>query len=489
MPTATSLSFLRPIKEALLQLDEPIFHINRPSLFMLGVERYIPNFYSIQPHSSWGVSGEQLFVPSSPPPAALNHPETANWLLQNQEVQQFIADHTPNGVTPKVVFFLHNRTTETLCKALGYEILNPSVALREKLDSKLFTTELSESCGLQNVPHIILTASSPANLLDQAINAGLGTEIVLQRDYGEGGQGTYFASNEADLEAIGAEIIGIPLKVMKRITHRSLAVEAVIVSDGVILGPILQEIVGHAEVAVHPGSSSGLEFHPNILNVQQRQIVYDTVRKYGERLAELGYLGVFEVDLLQDLDTGVIYFGESNPRFSGCAMVTNSVTEEVWGLPLYALHIYAWLPQYPIQIKALNDIWFSVDPGHEWANLLIRHTKPTTEIIVDPPSTGRYNVQTTGELSFVAHDSDWFTISSNSEMFFLSYRKPGDRRNFGDDIGALFLRGTFQTDDLKLKPEHRSIVTAIQARYSVRKLTLTGRVRRALAQKIRSLRS
>jgi len=42
----------------------------------------------------------------------------------------------------------------------------------------------------------------------------------------------------------------------------------------------------------------------------------------GDRLAQEGYLGFFEVDVLMDTDTGAVYLGELNPRISGASSMT-----------------------------------------------------------------------------------------------------------------------------------------------------------------------
>lgn len=483
--SAGSPQSIAGVIDTLAGLEQPIFYINRPSILMLGVERWMPNFHSIRLHNSWGMHDERSFSPRSAPKTNLSHPEAARWLIGHPEVQQYIREHTPTGYTPKLVIFLHDRATEALCERLGYEIMAPPVDLREQLDSKMFTTELSEACGLRNVPHILTEATDAEDLMAQAQAAGLGSNLVVQLGYGEGGAGTYFIDGVRAAAELGDAILGVPLKVMKRVRHRSLSMDAVIVQGGVVLGPLLQEIVGHPEVAVHPGSSSGLEFRHDVLEGEQSTIAAAMVQRYGEKLAELGYRGLYGVDLLHDLDTGELYFGESNPRFSGCAMVSNALTAEIWGVPLYALHVYTFLDLDPIDVDEFNRTRRSIGAGHEWANLLIRHIDPAPALILEAPRTGRYRVETDGTLTFIEQQDDWYGLSSPDEAFFLSYRRTGDLRVYGDDIGTLFIRGSFQDSEGRFLESAGALVAALHAQYRTKRVPLLQRVGRGIARRLR----
>ena len=484
------LQTIQQVIDTLGQHQQPVFFLNRPSIFLMGLERWLPHFYSIRLHNAWGMNEERAFSPRMSPGPGLSHTEAANWLLSQHDVHTFISAHTPAGFTPKIAAFLHDERTEALCEQLGYELMAPPASLRTQLDGKLFTTELSETCGLRNVPHVITTVSSGDELMKTAQNNGLGTHLVVQTNYGEGGAGTYFVRSAHEVDAHAQQIIGVPVKIMKHIRHRALAMEAVIVPGGIVLGPLLQEIVGHKEVAVHGGSSSGLEHYADVVSPEQRQLAARMVTRYGEQLAKLGYLGLFEVDLLHDLDTDELFFGESNPRFSGCAMVTNAVTAELWGLPLYALHLYAFLDEAPpIDVDSFNRTWQSVQPGHEWSNLLIRHVAPATDVILDAPNTGSYRVGQDGALAFNKRRNDWYDLVGTDEVFFVSYRTTGDIRVHGDDIGTLFVRGRLQQQDGHLTDQARTLVSQILAQYRTTPLPFLSRATRSLRRRLRALRS
>lgn len=472
------------IAERLAASEQPIFYINRPSIHLLGVERWVPNLYSIRMRDIWNSDDARVFAPSKHPITNLSHEASVHWLLMNQEVRDFIASRTPEGMRPKVVVFMHDQKTEDLCAELGYDIMAIKVADRVRLDSKLLTTKLSEEAGLRNAPHVLTGVSSHAELLAVASDHDLGTELVVQTDYGEAGAGTYFIRDAGDFDEAAEHILGKTLKIMKRITHRSLAMEAVVTPQGIIAGPLQQDIIGHPEVAIHKGSSSGLEYYPDVLPPAQRAEATRMVLRYGEVLRGEGYLGLYEVDILHDTDTDQLYFGEANPRFSGCAMVSNATTAEFWGLPFYALHLYAFLGfEDPIDVDAINATWDNVPEGLAWSNLLMRHTSRSPEEIVKAPTSGRYTRGSDGSLEYTKHEYDWFDLRDPNEVFFLSYRSDGDTKIYGSDIGSLYRHGRFQDYSGQLTPESKTLITGIHALFETKPLSFMTRAKNSLARR------
>lgn len=473
--------------DVLRRIEQPIFYLNRPSILLGGVEKWFSNMYSVQLHNAWGMQSDRTFIPSKPPTHQLSHTDATNWLLKNAEVQRFIREKTPLGFTPKIVSFLHDETTEQLCASLGYDIMSPPVALRKQFDSKIFTTQLSEAAGIQNVPHIIVEASTPTEIWTQAQSAELGNRLVLQTAYGEGGLGTYFVSSTADIEALPKSVLHQPLKVMKHISHRAFAVEAVILPQGeVVLGPLLREIVGPPEVSIFAGSSSGLEYSPDFISEHLRDAVSHMVTTYGAELSQLGYLGLFEVDILQDLNSGELFFGESNPRFSGCAMVSNAVTAELWGIPLYALHLYTFLGiQEVIDISDFNSRLHGHSSHSRWANVLVRHIDPKPDLVISAPQTGTYAFNPDGTLTFHHVTTDWFQLKDSDEVFYMSYRTAGNIRVCGDDIGTLVMRTHALDDAGNLTAEAKTLVQQVMLGYVTKPLSMLSRLVRSFSRRLR----
>ena len=65
-----------------------------------------------------------------------------------------------NGGRPKVAMVFFDEETEKICTELGYDLILPSAALREHLDSKIVTTRLGDEAGAPSVPNILTSVDS-----------------------------------------------------------------------------------------------------------------------------------------------------------------------------------------------------------------------------------------------------------------------------------------------------------------------------------------
>ena len=78
--------------------------------------------------------------------------EINNYLLQHPEVRAYMQR---GGGRPKVAMVFFDEETEKICTELGYDLILPSAALREHLDSKIVTTRLGDEAGAPSVPNIL----------------------------------------------------------------------------------------------------------------------------------------------------------------------------------------------------------------------------------------------------------------------------------------------------------------------------------------------
>ena len=82
---------------------------------------------------------------------------------------------------------------------------------------------------------------------------------------------------------------------------------------------------------------------PDALSTKQRNEGLADDAQLGDRLAEEGYKGFFEVDYLVDVDTGELYLGELNPRISGVSPITNVTAAAYADMPLFLFHLLEYL--------------------------------------------------------------------------------------------------------------------------------------------------
>jgi hypothetical protein len=138
---------------------------------------------------------------------------------------------------------------------------------------------------------------------------------LVQTQYGDSGNTTYFISSEVDWRKYSADIVGEEIKVMRRISNRPVAVEAVLTRGG----------------------WCGNEMYPEVLSAENHTAATTLVRRPGDRLSREGYRGFFEVDVLIDTDTGDV-LGELNPRISRASSITNVTAGAYADIPLFLFH-------------------------------------------------------------------------------------------------------------------------------------------------------
>ncbi|MGO2037998.1 MAG: biotin carboxylase, partial [Brevibacterium sp.] len=336
--------------------------------------------------------------------------------------------------------------------------------------SKIETTKLGNEAGAFSVPNLLTTADTYEALNAGAAEADLGTDLVVQTPYGDSGKTTFFISSAADWEKYKDDIIGEQLKIMKRINNTPVAVEAVITSSGVVVGPFLTELAGFTELTPYKGGWCGNEMTPDVLTADQRTRARDLVRKMGEGLRKRGYRGFFEVDVLVDLDTDDVWLGELNPRISGASAITNVTAGAYADVPLFLFHLLEYLDvEFDLDVDEINERWEELSGADEWSQMVIKETADITEYITHSPLTGQYFLDQYGTLTYKRAALDWHPLQNGSEVFFLRIYGAGEYRWKGADLGVLVTKNPLQTkaggsNALSIRAKH--FIDSIRAMYS-----------------------
>lgn len=476
-----TLTTLDHVIEHLRSSPQPVFYLSRTATNLVGVDRWVGGFHFITLTDSWNGAHPRSFSPSNVPSIEpRGNVNIANWLLANAQVQAYIAKHTPAGYTPQIVLAMFDEQSERLCRELGYELIMPSVALRNRLDSKISTTEIGNAAGVPSVPNLLTTVSGWDDLRAQADAAGLGPDLVIQLPYGDSGRTTYFVSSREDYERIAKEITGSQIKAMRRINHVPLATEAVITRAGIIVGPVLREITGHPELTRFRGGWSGSETYPSLVDHDTRHRIGDLVERFSARLAEEGYRGILEVSVLLDTDTGDAYLGELNPRISGSSPHSN-LTPGDTTLPLFAYHVleYAGV-EFDLDVDAIRTERERALDGQTWTTLIIQHPGPGVAEVKSAPETGRYRIAPDGRgLEFIAPDTDWQGLDDENEAFWFMAVGKGEVASVGVDLGMLMTRRRAQEDGYALLNETKHLITSLQRLYVVQRISAVRRFWRA----------
>ncbi len=428
----------------------PIYFVSPTPFNLLGVDRWISNFHYVNYYDSFDGTHPHVFLPRERGVDDFGSMEAMNnFLLGHPEFAEFAAEQGPGG---KAVLVMVDDTTERLAAERGIDVALPPAALRHRLDSKLVTTRLGNEAGVPSVPNVLGRVADYDSLLDLAAHGGLGTDLVVQLPWGDSGKTTFFINSRESWDRAAAEheLTGVELKVMKRINCRPLAVEAVLTRHGTLVGPLMSDITGHPELTPYKGGWAGNDVYLDVLDETQRSRARILTQNLGNRLANEGYRGFFEVDYLVDVDTGELYLGELNPRLSGISSMTNVTAGAYAELPLFLFHLLEYLDvDYEIDVDEINARWADPDTVDVWSQVVIKHTGEEIGVIDDAPATGIWRTGRDGDLVFDHADTDWHDLTSGSARttgFYLRVSGPGDYLYKGADIGILVSRGRLQSD-------------------------------------------
>ena len=445
---------------------QPIYFVSPTAFNLLGIDRWVRNFRYVCLYDSFEGSHPNIFVPGDRrAPEFESIEDVCNYLLRHPEVAAMMRAEDPGGLATFVMF---DAETEELAASLGLRVAHPPAELRHRLDSKIVTTRLGNAAGVPSVPNVLGRAATYAELLELADRARLGSDLVVQLPYGDSGKTTFFIRNDADWQAsaAGEQLSSAELKVMRRIDHRAIAVEAVLTRHGTIVGPLMNDITGHPELTPYRGGWAGNDY-PATMTIDQKLRARELTRRLGAELAGEGYLGFFEVDYLVDTTTGELYLGELNPRISGISSMTNVTAGAYADMPLFLFHLLEYLDlDYDIDVDEINARWSREAAVDVWSQIVIKETSPAVDLLTRTPRTGIYTLAPDGSADFRRQASDWHGIVRESEAFYLRILAPGDFRYKGADLGALVTRGRLQTDDNRLERRCTDWISGLRAQFS-----------------------
>lgn len=445
----------------------PLYFISPTPFNLLGIDRWVKNFFYLTYFDSFEGVHPRVFVPRRRDRVDFDSMgEVCSHLLDDPETLEFIAQRRPGG---KACFVMLDEQTQALARQAGLEVMHPPAELRNRLGSKIVMTRLADEAGVPSVPHVIGRAGSYDELSALAHNAGLGDDLVVEAAYGNAGSATFFLRGQRDWDQCAAELTGQQeVKIMKRIRNVEVCIEGTVTRHGTVIGPAMTSLVGYPELTPGKGSWCGNDIWREVLPPEQTHAAREMVRKLGEVLSREGYRGYFEVDLLHDLDADELYLGELNPRLSGASPMTNLTTEAYADMPLFLFHLLEYMDvDYELDIDEINSRWErGYGEDEVWGQLIISETSQDLELFTSTPRTGIWHLHDDGRVSFARPANDWATVIDESEAFYMRVAAPGDLRCEGAQLGVLVTRGHLQTDDYQLTERCRRWVAGIKAKFA-----------------------
>jgi biotin carboxylase len=450
----------------------PLYFISPTPFNLLGIDRWVRNFRYLTYFDSFEGEHPRVFLPRRRDRIEFESMgDVCNHLLRDPEILEFIANQGPGG---KACFVMLDEETQALAHQAGLEVMHPPAELRRRLGSKIIMTRLADEAGVPSAPHVIGRAGSYEDLVALAQSSELGDDLVIEAAYGDAGSATFFVRGQDDWDRHADALAGQEeLKVMKRIRNVEVCIEGTVTRHGTVIGPAMTSLVGYRELTPGRGSWCGNDVWREVLPPAQTRVAREMVRKIGDILSREGYRGYFEVDLLHDLDSDELFFGEVNPRLSGASPMTNLTTEAYADMPLFLFHLLEYMDvDYELDIDEINARWErGYGEDEVWGQVIISETATDVELFTSTPRTGIWRLGNDGRVSFARPANDWDSVMDESEAFYMRIAAPGDLRAEGAQLGLLVTRGHLQTDDYQLTERCRHWVQGIKAHFASTPLT------------------
>jgi biotin carboxylase len=445
--------------------ETPVYFISPTAFNLLGIDRWLRNFFYVNYFDSFEGNHPRVFVPRERPDREFASMEDiCNYLLEHKEVLDRLERGGGGG---KAVFVMFDDETEKAAAAAGLEVALPPAELRHRLDSKIVTTQLGNEAGVPSAPNTLGRATTYEELTALAESAGLGDDLVVQTPYGDSGKTTFFIRGQRDWDANAEDMADQELKVMKRINCRAAAVEATLTRHGTIVGPLMTDLTGHPELTPHKGGWCGNDIFPDALSPEHRERARVLTQQLGDRLAGEGYRGFVEIDYLADVDTGELYLGEINPRISGVTSMTNVTAGAYADMPLFLFHLLEYMGvEYEIDVADINRRWAEGSSVDVWSQLILKDTGDDVALLTRTPKTGIWRFERPGEIGFARWGNDWHSLHDDSEAFFLRVLGPGDYTYPGAELGVLVARSRMQTDENELTERAQDWIRGVKAQYA-----------------------
>src|SRR5688572_2921982 len=207
--TTATLRGISEIRAFFRTNQTPIYFVSPTAFNLLGIDRWLRNFFFVNWFDSFEGTHPRVFVPGHRAYTEFTSMEDiCNHLLAHEEV----LDRIQHGGGGKAVFVMFDDETEAAAAAAGLGIAHPSAELRHRLDSKIVTTQLGNEAGVPSAPNVLGSAGSYDELMALAESAALGDDLVVQTPYGDSGKTTFFIRSRDDWDRYAGDMADQELK-------------------------------------------------------------------------------------------------------------------------------------------------------------------------------------------------------------------------------------------------------------------------------------
>jgi hypothetical protein len=437
---------------------KPIFYVCSTPWNLLGLRHWLPELHFLTAADFCEGDVPRLVHPPSLIPTDDDTFESLN--------DRILADpgvlETIRAQGGSALFLMFDEGNAARLGAAGLSLALPDAALRAGLDDKIAATRLGDEAGVRSVPNVLGRVDGYPTL--RRLAAALGPDLVIQLPFGDSGRTTFFVSSEADYARHAAEIEATPeVKVMRRIRCRPAAIEACVTRDGIVVGPLVTELVGFPELTPYRGGWCGNELAPDAFSDAILDEAAALTRRLGERMAARGYRGVYGLDFLIDADAGDLYLGELNPRITGVTPISTQAARDRGCPPLVLIHLHEWL-DLPGRIDLADVNARFRRPDKPWSQLIIKEIREDVPPVDRTPRGGIWRMDASSTATHARPGFDTGDLADDEALVARTVG-PGFSRSRGTPIARVLAPGRMMAADWTLTPRAKAWIDSVRATY------------------------
>ncbi len=269
-------------------------------------------------------------------------------VMENRLVQEEIR----KVKNPYLLFYMPNEKIGKICRKHGWEMIGQ--APPEEIMNKALFRGFLGGLGIPLIPgeETVLTEDAYPKLKEKY------GSFVAQLPEGSGGKSTRFIHSEQDFEQARKMAGGDSVIVSRFIRGPSPSITGCVTKYGILYTNLQYQLLDIPE-CVNPAVGSGIfcghDWTLSSFDLGTEQQAYDYVRKVGGRLKEMGYRGIFGLDLVLDRETQRLYIVECNPRLLGSFPALTMVQRLNREPLIIAFHVAEFLGlEYMIDVEKVN---------------------------------------------------------------------------------------------------------------------------------------
>lgn len=355
------------------------------------------------------------------------------------------------GVTHLMIFKPSSKA-ELAAAANGWRILASPASLAQRLENKFNLEEIAGRAGVKPPLSAIFRAEE-ADFDGLAFKVGL--PFVVQAAKGFAGGKTFLVGSPSDFEEAIERARSRVLKASMLVAGMPVTVNAVVTSRGVAVGWPSYQITGKPECTSNPLGSCGNDLAFGALEGRAREVREVAVR-VGQVIGEMGYRGLFGVDLVISPRGPVLI--EVNPRMTASLPLHTVLSIEREKIPLLALHVADFLDLDLVSdMKAVEDDQERV----EAASVVIYNREGAPVQVVGELEAGVYRLDENGELAYVRTGTSISDCRSPDEVF-ISAAARGKSINPDVEIARIYLRRGVLAPSEDFLPEIKRLIDAVK---------------------------